>query len=147
MAYDACRHCGKDLLPENVWVADGCGCNSGRGINHGLVATATCTCPVCDPDQTGASRYVPIRITSMSELDDGRFCVRGTCHCGLGASMTLACILNDGSYEPCCNKCARGQDDDSAWVGELQFTDKSGRYVKITKEMFEHFSMVYIMTS
>jgi hypothetical protein len=37
-------------------VADGCPCNSGRGVNHGLVPADVCTCLVCDPAQTGSSR-------------------------------------------------------------------------------------------
>ena len=53
----SCNACGEPLLPENVRVADGCPCNSPRGINHGLVAVDTCTCPVCDPEQTGSTRW------------------------------------------------------------------------------------------
>lgn len=56
---DACRGCGRPLLPENRRIADGCPCNSARGINHGLVAKNTCTCATCDPAQTGASRCPP----------------------------------------------------------------------------------------
>jgi hypothetical protein len=51
-----CRACGAMLLPENRRIADGCPCNSPRGVNHGLVAKNTCTCVACDPAQTGASR-------------------------------------------------------------------------------------------
>jgi transcription elongation factor Elf1 len=54
---DLCRGCGEMLLPENRRIADGCVCNSPRGINHGLVAKNTCTCPICDPEQTGSTRY------------------------------------------------------------------------------------------
>ena len=53
---DACRGCGGALLPENKTMADGCPCNSPRGINHGMVAKNTCTCVSCDPEQTGSSR-------------------------------------------------------------------------------------------
>lgn len=51
-----CRGCGQPLLPENVRIADGCPCNSERGVNHGLVAVSTCTCGDCDPEQTGSTR-------------------------------------------------------------------------------------------
>ena len=51
-----CRGCGKTLLPNNYTIADGCPCNSPRGINHGLVAKNTCTCVECDPAQTGSTR-------------------------------------------------------------------------------------------
>jgi len=54
---DLCRGCGKMILPENRRVADGCPCNSPRGINHGLVPIHTCTCVECDPEQTGSTRY------------------------------------------------------------------------------------------
>ncbi len=54
-----CRGCGKTLHAENVRAADGCPCNSARGINHGLVPKDTCTCVVCDPEQTGSTRYPP----------------------------------------------------------------------------------------
>lgn len=52
----ACRGCGKALLPKNERVADGCPCNTPRGINHGLVPKNVCTCDVCDPEQTGSVR-------------------------------------------------------------------------------------------
>lgn len=51
-----CRGCGRELRPECAWVADGCECNSPRGINHGLVPRRTCTCKACDPEQTGGTR-------------------------------------------------------------------------------------------
>jgi hypothetical protein len=54
---DSCRYCGRALLPENRWIADCCSCNAPRGINHGLVPKNTCTCDVCDPAQTGSTRY------------------------------------------------------------------------------------------
>ena len=50
-----CRACGSMLLPEQRRIADGCPCNSGRGVNHGLVAKNTCTCDACDPKQTGST--------------------------------------------------------------------------------------------
>lgn len=53
---DACRGCGKPLLPHNSVAADGCPCNSPRGVNHGLVPKNTCTCVECDPAQTGSAR-------------------------------------------------------------------------------------------
>lgn len=52
-----CRGCGKTInLSENMRIADGCPCNSARGVNHGLVPHDVCTCVECDPAQTGASR-------------------------------------------------------------------------------------------
>lgn len=54
-----CRGCGKPLVPANYRIADGCPCNNGRGINHGIVATTTCTCKECDPAQTGSTRPIP----------------------------------------------------------------------------------------
>lgn len=57
---DACRGCGKQLVPyDNNIFADGCPCNSERGVNHGLVMSEVCTCKICDPAQTGASRIRP----------------------------------------------------------------------------------------
>lgn len=53
----ACRACNRALLSENIRVADGCPCNSPRGVNHGLVPKNTCTCNECDPAQTGSTRY------------------------------------------------------------------------------------------
>jgi hypothetical protein len=53
-----CRGCGKPLTGTET-VCDGCDCNSPRGINHGLVPTHVCVCPVCDPDNTGAPRPPP----------------------------------------------------------------------------------------
>jgi uncharacterized protein (DUF433 family) len=72
-AEPVCRACGKALLPENTrTVADGCPCNSRRGINHGLVPKNTCTCVECDPEQTGSTRYpptpmrpTPVRVDSL----------------------------------------------------------------------------------
>ena len=55
-----CRGRNQPLLPENFpGIADGCPCNSLRGINHGLVPRETCTCPECDPLQTGSTRKPP----------------------------------------------------------------------------------------
>lgn len=54
--YPICRSCKKGLLPENRNMADGCTCNSPRGVNHGLVYENTCTCIKCDPEQTGSVR-------------------------------------------------------------------------------------------
>jgi len=51
-----CRGCGKPLDPGLTTVADGCPCNSPRGVNHGLVPSHVCTCTVCDPAQTGSAR-------------------------------------------------------------------------------------------
>ncbi len=53
-----CRACKAPILASNVAIADQCPCNSGRGINHGIVAPEVCTCAVCDPDQTGSSRVI-----------------------------------------------------------------------------------------
>jgi hypothetical protein len=52
-----CSGCGKPLLAENFWIADGCPCYAPRGINHGRVPKDTCTCVECDPAQTGSTRY------------------------------------------------------------------------------------------
>ena len=54
-----CRGCEKPLLSENRSIADGCPCNSERGINHGLVPPEVCTCKICDPAQQGCSRAKP----------------------------------------------------------------------------------------
>ncbi len=52
-----CRGCKKPLDPKNfTTTADGCPCNSPRGINHGIVPKDTCTCTECDPAQTGSIR-------------------------------------------------------------------------------------------
>ena len=59
-----CRGCGELLDWRNLRVADMCPCNSGRGINHGLVPPKTCTCVECDPQQTGSTRY-----ESQAEVD------------------------------------------------------------------------------
>ncbi len=53
---DICRGCLRMILPENRKIADGCACNSPRGINHGLVPKNTCTCIICDSEQTGGTR-------------------------------------------------------------------------------------------
>lgn len=55
---ELCRGCQNMLLLENLRIADGCPCNSPRGVNHGLVPKNTCTCQVCDPAQTGSTRYI-----------------------------------------------------------------------------------------
>lgn len=51
-----CRGCGTPLSGINVGVADMCPCNNPRGINHGIVPHDVCTCPVCDPGESGSSR-------------------------------------------------------------------------------------------
>jgi len=59
LATRVCLGCGQYLKPTNLTVADGCPCNSRRGVNHGRVPRETCTCAECDPVQTGSSRYKP----------------------------------------------------------------------------------------
>ncbi len=56
----SCNDCGKALDPANYRIADGCPCNSKRGVNHGIVPRETCTCIICDPAQTGSARYPPL---------------------------------------------------------------------------------------
>jgi hypothetical protein len=51
-----CNHCKQPLLESNHTIADGCFCNSRRGINHGLVPVHVCTCEECDPARTGGAR-------------------------------------------------------------------------------------------
>lgn len=52
-----CQGCGAALDPNYYdKLADGCPCNSMRGINHGLIPIRTCTCVICDPEQTGSVR-------------------------------------------------------------------------------------------
>lgn len=59
--YVACRGCGQPLASDLAAqrIADGCPCNSHRGINHGLVPVHVCTCATCDPEQTGSARQRP----------------------------------------------------------------------------------------
>lgn len=52
-----CRACGQPIRDDRV--ADGCPCNSPRGVNHGIVPAYVCTCPECDPRQTGSVRDRP----------------------------------------------------------------------------------------
>lgn len=68
-AFDACRGCGRTLLPENRRIADGCPCNGPRGLNHGLVAKNTCTCVECDPAQTGSTRIGSVALVDEIEAD------------------------------------------------------------------------------
>ena len=49
-----CRGCGKPLLAKNYRIADGCPCNSPRGVNHGVVPTLTCTCSARGDHQDAA---------------------------------------------------------------------------------------------
>lgn len=70
-----CRGCKMPLLKTNRTMADGCPCNSARGVNHGLVPQQTCTCPTCDPSECGGSRYrVPaLPRQSRPHIIDGEF--------------------------------------------------------------------------
>jgi hypothetical protein len=87
---DSCRACGETLLPENRCIADGCPCNSPRGINHGLVAKNTCTCTECDPDQTGSTR-ISRCIECKIPLDPDELYEDGRCdHC---ICDRLRCLL------------------------------------------------------
>jgi hypothetical protein len=57
-AVPACRGCHQPLAFDSAAqrIADGCPCNSPRGVNHGLVPSNVCTCAMCDPEQTGSVR-------------------------------------------------------------------------------------------
>lgn len=72
------------------------------------------------------------KIESLSEYN-GIYIMYGVCACGMGASMEWSCRLQDGSVIPRCGKCARG--------------DKSGRYAKIDKDMFDYFTAMHVMTA
>ncbi len=67
------------LLPENANIADGCPCNSGRGVNHGLVLKDTCTCITCDPAQTGSVRKPEKCIWCPVEVRDLHACAFNAC--------------------------------------------------------------------
>lgn len=58
-----CQACGRPLTDDRV--ADGCPCNSPRGVNHGVVPAYVCTCPECDPDQTGSARARPADVEAL----------------------------------------------------------------------------------
>lgn len=58
-----CRACQKSLRDDRV--ADGCPCNSPRGVNHGIVPIYVCTCPECDPAQTGSVRDRPVEVMEL----------------------------------------------------------------------------------
>lgn len=71
-----CRACNK--LLESDRIADGCPCNSPRGVNHGLAPVYVCTCLECDPAQTGSVRERPADVESLyrrerSLLHDSNF--------------------------------------------------------------------------
>lgn len=71
MNYDMntlCNGCREPLYLVNYRIADGCSCNSPRGINHGRVPVNTCTCDECDPDQTGSTRYSPLNSSSQKYI-------------------------------------------------------------------------------
>jgi hypothetical protein len=73
MSTENCRACGALLLTKNAPIADGCPCNSPRGVNHGLVPVDVCTCVECDPAQTGSSRVrekTTMSTDLATELDD-----------------------------------------------------------------------------
>ena len=63
-----CQGCRTPLDFSNRRIADGCPCNSPRGVNHGLVPKNTCTCLECDPAQTGGTR---ITAETIAELENG----------------------------------------------------------------------------
>lgn len=73
----ACRGCGRSLVTENYRIADGCSCNSARGVNHGLVSKNTCTCAECDPEQTGSTRYQPLEEKKVPPVDRSARCTVG----------------------------------------------------------------------
>lgn len=80
-----CRHCKKVIADYKL--ADGCPCNSPRGINHGLVPAECCTCKECDPEQTGSSRMRPTVFEgTVRRMKDDR------------SEAVFALVGADGSY-------------------------------------------------
>lgn len=53
----SCRGCGKALSKANAWMWDGCPCNHPRGINHGIIDSATCSCDECDKEDIIRQTY------------------------------------------------------------------------------------------
>jgi hypothetical protein len=93
-----CRGCGSLLVIENFVIADGCPCNSARGINHGLVPVLTCTCAECDPGQTGSVR----RASQMTAASTPAPCW----HCG--SERTFVCEIKPSASPNCvvwCQQC------------------------------------------
>lgn len=58
-----CRGCNRPISDDRL--ADGCPCNSPRGVNHGVVPAYVCTCPECDPAETGSVRERPADVQAL----------------------------------------------------------------------------------
>lgn len=63
-----CRGCGKPIRTDRV--ADGCGCNSPRGVNHGIVPVYVCTCAECDASESGSARGRPMDVCVLRREED-----------------------------------------------------------------------------
>ena len=100
-----CKACGLPL--GDYCVADGCSCNSPRGVNHGSVPTYVCTCSVCDPQQTGGVRERPpvvdLLLARESELTAALADYRPTCPMCKGVYTSFNVV---GPIETCphCDK-------------------------------------------
>lgn len=88
-----CRGCGRPLDPSATNIADGCPCNSPRGINHGLVPVNVCTCGRCDPAQTGSVRNPQSSPSSVSEGATAATCKESLPVGGATAAITLVTQL------------------------------------------------------
>lgn len=103
-----CRACGKKLGHDRI--ADGCPCNSPRGVNHGIVPAYVCTCPECDPKQTGSVRDMPLEVDQL--------CVRESVLLAAHPEWRPTCPVCNadgnrrGTGQPCCGGSGR--------VGELR---------------------------
>ncbi len=96
-----CNHCHTPLSPDNVVYADGCRCNSPRGVNHGLVHPWVCTCTECDPEQTGSSRMRHVRdvmSVAKEQREAGRVEGMNLAHRGDGHRTARATRVSDGSH-------------------------------------------------
>lgn len=81
-----CRACGEPLVPENSRVADGCPCNSPRGVNHGLVPAGVCACDSCLLPETSFGTIA----CGTDKGPPGWWCSRKRHHVGPCAARQMA---------------------------------------------------------
>lgn len=110
-----CRSCGKTLVPLSG-IADGCPCNSPRGVNHGLVSEFVCTCIECDPAQIGSARQVPYLVDALrARVDRLRGVVAYARHAHACDAYT-----EDGEHAPC--RCGYEGAEAALQPGDLEDT-------------------------
>lgn len=92
---DKCNACGEPLLLENLFVEDGCPCNSALGVNFRPTPCAACGVPCSRPGHRLRALFgVPVVDATAAALPTGNACGGGI------PDMGTMVVVSDWKLKP-----------------------------------------------